>query len=630
MLLSEVELENFKGVFTRQRIGGLRRVNTLIGRNNGGKTSLLEALWAVRDSLVGGQVAEDMTTLLPFREADRVMRIRLTFELEQEEYQQLRDHLEVDLQPNITTIPAACTWEFVWEPSLGTGNRLLPTSCTLRLNDRNLTVWVADSAGDLRAARWDEARSFYVSRRQGLVLQLHSIGSVQSRLRVQGPNDAAQFGMNLALGFAQKLRFRRTVRVADDRSPASQNSELDEQSKNISQVLLTLKNNEAQVFERIENTLCRILPEVRGLSTPLEGTETALKPALEASRLEKHAFYLSEMGFGTQQVLALLTTIFCSPSGSLVLIEEPEICLHADAQRSLASFLVEYSKKTNTQFIMTTHSPIFAPQGSEGATYLVKWDQENGTTYSRVREGEASIIKRELGWRNADLFMKDGVVFWEGESEDAAMPILIDALGYGERMPAIASISLRGSVADRLRVLREFLRYLQGSDLKPFVFSDDDEHVATTIQNLIAEGLLPQLNYHIWGRSPGNLSDVLSGLEFEDNFQVSQLIEAANAQAAESGQAERLTTDGFRKSRQTIKTKKKTSKALNDYFHNKVGRGLDKPTLNKALALMVARELRNEMPRSVQTYEFKGAIKDLFDVLYPVRKGEAEQPEDQM
>ena len=47
------------------------------------------------------------------------------------------------------------------------------------------------------------------------------------------------------------------------------------------------------------------------------------------------ALQLAHSGFGSQQILPVITQLFCSPVGSIVMIEEPEISLHPEAQVQL-------------------------------------------------------------------------------------------------------------------------------------------------------------------------------------------------------------------------------------------------------------------------------------------------------
>lgn len=64
----------------------------------------------------------------------------------------------------------------------------------------------------------------------------------------------------------------------------------------------------------------------------------------------------AHMGAGEQKVIRLLQMLEAVPSRSLILLEEPEITLHPDAQRGLAWYLMSLSYRKGHQIIVATHS----------------------------------------------------------------------------------------------------------------------------------------------------------------------------------------------------------------------------------------------------------------------------------
>jgi len=61
-------------------------------------------------------------------------------------------------------------------------------------------------------------------------------------------------------------------------------------------------------------------------------------------------------GFGANQLVHLLLMLAAVPKNSMLAIEEPEIHLHPKAQKKLVDILVEISKSQNKQLVFTTHS----------------------------------------------------------------------------------------------------------------------------------------------------------------------------------------------------------------------------------------------------------------------------------
>ena len=65
---------------------------------------------------------------------------------------------------------------------------------------------------------------------------------------------------------------------------------------------------------------------------------------------------LHDVGIGISQVLPVLAVAHFAPRGSAILLEEPEIHLHPQAQAVLAELFVEVSRERGVQFIVETHS----------------------------------------------------------------------------------------------------------------------------------------------------------------------------------------------------------------------------------------------------------------------------------
>jgi predicted ATPase len=63
-------------------------------------------------------------------------------------------------------------------------------------------------------------------------------------------------------------------------------------------------------------------------------------------------------GFGSRQILSIITQIFWSEPGSVIMIEEPEISLHPENQVLLHELFSEAIAE-DRQIICSTHSPFF-------------------------------------------------------------------------------------------------------------------------------------------------------------------------------------------------------------------------------------------------------------------------------
>ena len=79
------------------------------------------------------------------------------------------------------------------------------------------------------------------------------------------------------------------------------------------------------------------------------------------------------MGAGEQKVVRLVQTLEAIPDKSLIVLVEPEITLHPDAQRGLAWYLMALSARKGHQILIATHSSdIFDSLPKEARVLLIR------------------------------------------------------------------------------------------------------------------------------------------------------------------------------------------------------------------------------------------------------------------
>lgn len=152
---------------------------------------------------------------------------------------------------------------------------------------------------------------------------------------------------------------------------------------------------------------------------------------------------LAARGTGIQALVNLigsLATENFAGSNFVILLDEPELHLHADAQHSLRRTLEELGAASNVQVIYATHSPCMVNPMRPQSLRVLERVQKGDKAYSRVLkspydEGFAKV-RSSLGISLADsLLLAPATVIVEGKTEILCIPFLINRLAGEGKLP---------------------------------------------------------------------------------------------------------------------------------------------------------------------------------------------------
>lgn len=116
------------------------------------------------------------------------------------------------------------------------------------------------------------------------------------------------------------------------------------------------------------------------------------------------------MGAGEQKIVRLIASLEALPSKSLVLLEEPELTLHPDAQYGLAWYVMALARRKGHQIIIATHSPhIFEALPKQGRVILSRDNAGiavlHGVTHLKAARELSKSVRT-----NADLVLVEDAV----------------------------------------------------------------------------------------------------------------------------------------------------------------------------------------------------------------------------
>lgn len=130
-------------------------------------------------------------------------------------------------------------------------------------------------------------------------------------------------------------------------------------------------------------------------------------------------------GYQSMLILSILETyleISNTSNDYILIIEEPEVYLHPVLQRKMINTLLEISK--SNQVLFSTHSAITISKMKANQVGLVM--KENGK--AKVTAIDIKKVIDELGIRPDDILMKDRIILVEGKDDKAIISSIIEKI----------------------------------------------------------------------------------------------------------------------------------------------------------------------------------------------------------
>lgn len=176
------------------------------------------------------------------------------------------------------------------------------------------------------------------------------------------------------------------------------------------------------------------------------------------------------------------------PFYPVLCIEEPEAHLHPHAQKAL----YEQVKEMPGQKIISTHSPYIAAQAElnelrsvihkQGSVVIGRIDMK------KIDENAERKIKQKVIRTRGELLFAKVLVFFEGETEELALPILAEDYFGSAKMLSISFVGVGGYGS-----YAPFLHVAESLCIPWYILSDNDKDVKKNVEKQITE-VNPSLN----------------------------------------------------------------------------------------------------------------------------------------
>ncbi len=389
--------ENFKSLRNFELDFG-SSITLLIGANATGKSNIVDVLSFVRDWIIGGLTQAlskrgDYRKVVSFGNVDEPILIKLAFR-DVESGQGVNYQLRVTFRPVIE--------EVIEGPQ---------SSISIQYEDGTAT------------ARLNGTKSVRLRELHGLPQELsQALGQ--------------DFTAEVSIMGSIRETFERCYRASAFRSYRPSHSIRgriypDEGGTDLALHVHQLLTGGRSKFRQYERRLMRIVPKIKEINSPiLEGSdETTVSVIFEDL---DGAFSLEQLSSGTQELLFMVLNILGSPPYSIVLLEEPENHLHAEAQMALVELIKEVTEDENKQLIVTSHADVILDQLIDSSdVFFISMDNHRTGARHLDELEDINVIWDNLGIERSKLGYILGrrgnvIVIMEGRTEIKAFEPLWD------------------------------------------------------------------------------------------------------------------------------------------------------------------------------------------------------------
>jgi len=358
MLIQKIEIENYKGISNLKF--SPKKLNIIVGKNNTGKTSVLDAINLLfHNNKLQGM---DMFSYFNIYSKEKLSKIFVDTNMEK------KSIIIQESQPNDVIIKFAedilsTFFKELYRSSNIEGKSKFGKSVTKDLENviiNNMDDEIRSSLikNSLTFVNEEKEHSIYYWINQNLIEKLSPImrklvNQVKKVIPKEGVSSEGTRNLLRNLEFAEL----RTLYMLQWK--VSSRLDLTDEDSNVLFITSILKNFETSFQKRhpkdsekiyqIEKTL-----KDHNLISNLERLDFDNVLLKTDYGIKEHA--ISFLGDGFKCIIALLWFLSSQKKDSIVLFDEPEEHMHPGYIRELVEFFVKFSRESDIQFFMTTHS----------------------------------------------------------------------------------------------------------------------------------------------------------------------------------------------------------------------------------------------------------------------------------
>ncbi|MEZ8628645.1 ATP-dependent endonuclease [Vibrio splendidus] len=424
MYLSQLKANNFRQ-FKDFSIVFNRGLNLLVGENNAGKSSVIDAIRLVLDTTSAEWVSLKDSDFLAGKQE---LSIELKFEgLSESEMGIFLEHLtneeiDGDDNPDISVLYLRLSAKLTTNFSKKT--QFIKTEIRSGINGDGSTVErdIRDYLASTYLKPLRDAESELTAGRASRLSQVLGSGS-----SLAGDADTIKRIIELLVNANNQIQLDPAIITAQSKVATLLNS-------------LTFKSD-----------LFKPVLSLAGSKDYAEMSESekslALKSILEKLNLDLDAQGVKH-GLGYNSLLFMATELMLlkqeEEQSPLLLVEEPEAHLHPQLQMKFVKFL--RTGNDDLQCILSTHSPVLASKAPLESLILMQGGKSfpirNG--YTALEPDDYIFLEKFLDSTKANMFFARGVILVEGVAEVVLIPQIAELLGRSLEDYGVSLVSVNG------------------------------------------------------------------------------------------------------------------------------------------------------------------------------------------
>lgn len=270
------------------------------------------------------------------------------------------------------------------------------------------------------------------------------------------PEDQAKQINNIVLSLIEERALSIETEDGSGESEFKQLSQRlrDFQERVVSHARVDIEEFENKLTEMVAGIFAEHIVKFEPVLAPTEKIKLFSSNRLLVGRKDGYRSPLELQGSGARRTLLWSVLRIVSENGEkgqtrphLLLIDEPELCLHPNAVREACRVLYDLAEKAGWQVMVTTHHPAFIDLGRDNKT-IVRVERNadgaiSGTTLFKPATANLSVSDREnLQLLNiydpyvGEMFFGGNIIVVEGDTEYSALRhVASELIKMGDKSP---------------------------------------------------------------------------------------------------------------------------------------------------------------------------------------------------